>query len=392
MLADAKAGKLDVVVSVDLDRLLRTTRDLNVLIDAGLMAVTVDGELDLSTADGEFRATMLAGIARFEVRRKSERQTRANAQRAMAGRPPSGHRLTGYTRDGKPDPVEAPIVREIFQRFGAGDTISGIVADLNSRGIPPRRGDSWSRVTIRHMLQNPRYAGRPVYQGEVLGEVPATWEPMVSPDRFDAIQARLKDPRRKSNASGDTARKYLGSGLYLCGEPGCGKRVRSAGKSAGSHQYSCPDRHFLRTGTMIDRYVVGVVRGMLAREDFGELLTRPKDQSRLKELNAARADLVARIAVFEADYDAGLIDARRLKVATDKAQAEIAEVDKEREPLLKDTGLGEVLDAPDPVDAFDNASIDAQRRIVGYLVEVTLLRVPHGRPGFDPASVRLRWL
>lgn len=65
----AHAGRLDVVMGVDLDRVVRSTRDLNTLIDHGLMLVTVDGEIDLTTADGEFRPTMLAGIARFEVRR-----------------------------------------------------------------------------------------------------------------------------------------------------------------------------------------------------------------------------------------------------------------------------------------------------------------------------------
>ena len=33
LLADARAGKIDAVVAVDLDRLLRSTRDLNTLID-----------------------------------------------------------------------------------------------------------------------------------------------------------------------------------------------------------------------------------------------------------------------------------------------------------------------------------------------------------------------
>lgn len=76
------ADRIDVVVAVDLDRIARSTRDLNTLIDHGLALVTVDGEIDLSTADGEFRATMLASIARFEVRRKGERQRRASDQHA----------------------------------------------------------------------------------------------------------------------------------------------------------------------------------------------------------------------------------------------------------------------------------------------------------------------
>src|SRR5690554_4241451 len=65
MLDEGRAGAFDVVIGVDLDRVLRSTRDLNTLQDAGLALVTLDGEIDLSTADGEFRATMLAAVARF---------------------------------------------------------------------------------------------------------------------------------------------------------------------------------------------------------------------------------------------------------------------------------------------------------------------------------------
>ena len=93
MLKDADAGRFDIVVAVDIDRLLRSTKDLNTLIDHGLQVVTVDGEIDLATADGEFRATMLAGIARFEARRKAERTIRSNERRRAEGMPV----LSGWT-------------------------------------------------------------------------------------------------------------------------------------------------------------------------------------------------------------------------------------------------------------------------------------------------------
>jgi site-specific DNA recombinase len=41
MLTHADAGLVDVVVAVDLDRLLRSTRDLNTLVDRGL-AVSIN--------------------------------------------------------------------------------------------------------------------------------------------------------------------------------------------------------------------------------------------------------------------------------------------------------------------------------------------------------------
>nr|BFF13488.1 hypothetical protein GCM10025699_47910 [Microbacterium flavescens] len=70
MLKDAEDGQFTHVIAVDLDRLIRSQRDMLTLLDLGLKIVTVDGEIDLTTADGEFRATMLTALARFEVARK----------------------------------------------------------------------------------------------------------------------------------------------------------------------------------------------------------------------------------------------------------------------------------------------------------------------------------
>src|SRR5699024_1070569 len=100
MLDAAKRGEFDVIVAVDLDRLLRQTKDLVTLIETGAKVVTVDGEIDLSTADGELRATVMTGIARFEVRRKAERTKRANQQRRESGVPIVSNPILGFTPDG----------------------------------------------------------------------------------------------------------------------------------------------------------------------------------------------------------------------------------------------------------------------------------------------------
>lgn len=116
MLADLAGGSAEVVVAVDLDRLLRDTRDLIAIMDTGARVLTVDGEIDLTTADGEFRATMLAGIARFEIRRKSERQLHANLDHLG--------RVT-------PSDVVVPIVsREL------ADEARAILADTSRRTSP----------------------------------------------------------------------------------------------------------------------------------------------------------------------------------------------------------------------------------------------------------------
>ena len=57
------------------------------------------------------------------VRRKGERQTRANAQRAAKGGVPKGVRLTGYTTDGDVVQDEAAVVRALFDGFATGLTL-----------------------------------------------------------------------------------------------------------------------------------------------------------------------------------------------------------------------------------------------------------------------------
>ncbi|GAA1677436.1 recombinase family protein [Microbacterium lacus] len=380
MLSDADAGRIDVVVGVDLDRLLRSTRDLNTLIDRGLQVVTVDGEIDLSTADGEFRATMLAGIARFEVRRKGERQARANAQRALKGAPPSGVRLTGYTQAGELHEPEAAIVRELFTRFRNGETLKGLATWLEAQGVPTRRGGRWNASTIRTLLMNPRYAGRSVHRGQVVGD--ARWEAIVSADLFDVVQAMITDPRRVTNREG-TARKHLGAGLFICGV--CDNPVRTNGL-----RYWCPG-HVTRGMAPVDELVAGVVRARLSRGDLDALLVAPNTE-RLKSLRDKSSALRARLDRIAADYDAELIDGRRYAEASGKVRAELESVEQERASLATGEAVAGILTAAKPADAFEASSIAIRRNVIAALMRVRLLHVKQGRRGFNPSSVEIQWL
>lgn len=386
MLADAKAGLIDVVVGVDMDRLLRSTRDLNTLIDHGLGVVTVDGEIDLTTADGELRASILASMARFEVRRKGERQRRAQQQRAEKGRPAKGVRPTGYALDGTIIKDEAKIVRRIFDRFTAGETLKGIAADLNKDGIPTRRGGTWSSSSVSSILRNARYTGRSIYKGADVGQ--GTWKPIISEAQFAAVAARLDDPRRKTRGE-DTARKHLGSGLYHCS---CGLRVRSSsGRGSGLNRYTCRTFCFYRSAEPIDSMVLAVIRGRLALPDLKELLARPVDESRLAELAAERKDLRHRLEQTEADYDADLIDGRRFKSKTETLNARLDAVRSEEARLLSSSGPGSILAAEDPVAAFDKAPLAIRQQVIDSLATVTLHRGRQGSRTFDPATVEIAW-
>ncbi|MEV7046600.1 recombinase family protein [Amycolatopsis sp. NPDC051061] len=100
------------------------------------------------------------------MERKAARQRAAALQRAEHGKPPLGVRLTGYTRSGEVIDSEAAIVRELFDRFAAGDSLRALAAWLTEAGVSTRHGRPWNPSSVRTILTNPRYAGHAVYQGK----------------------------------------------------------------------------------------------------------------------------------------------------------------------------------------------------------------------------------
>jgi DNA invertase Pin-like site-specific DNA recombinase len=225
LLAAISAGSVDVVVAVDLDRLLRTTRDLLALTDLGIPVLTVDGEIDLTTADGEFRATMLAGIARFEVRRKSERQKRANTFRISQGKPvPGGRRRFGFESDHltvRAD--EADWVRLMYSDAAEGASLRSIAAKLNAAGVPCVTKGVWDYRRIRKILVNPAYSGKVIHDG--LGHDSNIAPIIVEPDLAARVLAIMTNPARR--LSPGPQRSALLGGLAECGT--CGAPMISAG-------------------------------------------------------------------------------------------------------------------------------------------------------------------
>lgn len=87
------------------------------------------------------------------------------SQSAKEGNVPFHYkRFLGYRRgsDGKPeiDPEQAAVVKRIYERFLAGDSLATIANDLNADGIPTPSGiGQWQRGTIESILTNEKYKG-----------------------------------------------------------------------------------------------------------------------------------------------------------------------------------------------------------------------------------------
>jgi site-specific DNA recombinase len=238
MLADIRDRRIDAVLVYHMDRLTRRPRELEEFIEAcdqtGLKHVTtVQGDLDIGTGDGLMVTRLLSILAAWESDTKSRRVTRKMQERAEAGLPHGGRRPFGFEEDRLTirEP-EARVVRELAERFLAGEPITSLVRWLNEQEIPTATGNTrWRATSLRDLLRSARISGQREHQGQIVGS--AAWDAIITPQQTERIRAILEDPTRKSRRA---VRRYLLAGFLRCHR--CGHPMYSNPRH-GVRRYIC---------------------------------------------------------------------------------------------------------------------------------------------------------
>jgi site-specific DNA recombinase len=215
-------GEFDLLIVPTVARFSRDvesgTAVANRLHAEGIRVEFIDRRgLDRSSAIGRFTFTQDLAISQLQRDQARESWLQARINAARQGRPGGREAPFGYVHvpHGIPEVDEeaAAIVREIFERKAAGDTLHGMQTDLNRRAVPGPKGKSWSRSSLRRLILNRFYLG----EQEVADEVfEGAWEPLVDRDTFEAANARLGE-RRGKRMSGI---RYPLTGLLVCGVDG----------------------------------------------------------------------------------------------------------------------------------------------------------------------------
>lgn len=439
MVASFERGEIDAIICWDLDRLTRQPAQLEEWIDRaeeqGLKLVTANGDADLATDGGRMYARIKAAVARGEIERKSMRQSRAQQQRAEQGRWYSGGvRPIGYTSTGEIIPSEAAAVLGMFRAVERGNSMRDIaraLSGVDQPGLPdipttPRHmhtvvternarrraagqeekpvpdAQPWAYTSLHSILRNPVYAGYSTYKKAKrkgvkdkyrrvthivrdpdTGEpVKGQWEPIVTPDLWWRVQNVLDDPDRLTNKERRNTRRHLGSGLYVCDE--CGNPVRTH-----ADRYRCAACGLVRTHS-VDDFVLAVIRARLGRDDLADLLPTADDDE-VGAIDEELAELRAKLARVQADYDEELIEARDLKRARNRYEPQIEKLETRRARLAGASALLDTTGYASPVDAFDNAELAVQRRVINTLCQVRLRRGVRGSKTFNPESVQIVW-
>lgn len=388
MLDDVRAGRVDVVLAVNLDRLLRTQRDLATLLDLGAKAVTLEGELDLTSASGEMQASVLTAMARFEARRKSERQVRANEARATAGKVVRGRRPFGFDDDGvtvRPD--EADAIREGYRMVIEGQTLAAVARAWTERGHGTPQGNVWNYSGARDVLLNPRNRGAVRRHGAIVNEH-AEWQALVDRDTFATVEAILRDPARRR---GEPQVSRLLSNVATCGVEGCGSYIHAGGSARrGVANYRCSGSlgHFARRAEPVEEHVVSVVVAFLEEKRLGDLLADdPEVDALASEAARVRARLDRLRAAFAEDDDA---DEGEWLATSRALNKRLADVERRIVESARAADLSALVGAPDVRAAWDALPLDQKRRALRALPLRYVVSGPgRGVRTLDPATVQV---
>lgn len=412
LLTAVRAGDVEAIVATEWTRLSRNRRDELALIEAcqqkGVIIALVRGsDLDLSTAAGRMVADMMAATARMEIDQKSERQARAELQRAQQGRRSGGRRPFGYDDDGmtvRED--EALAVKRAYADLLAGVPLAEIARQWVAAGLysgqkcyrADRRGQqsTWARDTVRKVLLNPRNAGLRAYRGEIVAK--AVWPAIVSEETWRAAVDVLEDPSRKRTP---TRARFLLTGVALCGrtvlsstgeEVPCDATVHGGGARRQYRTYRCRDNvgHIARMADPIERYVSDVVIERLSRPDAADLLldTEKPDLAVLREKAVAYRARLDTLAVEFADGD---LTASQLRIATERIRTKLAETEAEMASAGRVDILGPLVRTDDVRAVWKGLSTSKRRAVIATLMDVRIHTVKRGTRTFRPESVEITW-
>ena len=252
MIKDSAKGSFRYILVWKLDRFARNRYDSAVykreLSKNGVKVVSVKENIT-DTPEGVILEGLLEAMAEYYSADLSQKIKRGRHESVRKGLFPGGPVPLGYVVENKrlvPDPRTAPIVKEIFERYAAGDRIVDIYHDLNDRGLRARRGAKFIRSTIVHILENTTYTGD-YYYGDTL--VPDAVTPLIDKETFRKAQMN-KDKNKRAPAANRTPESpcLLLHKLY-CGE--CGHYVTGAcGKARDGtifRYYNCDGRARFKT-------------------------------------------------------------------------------------------------------------------------------------------------
>ena len=270
-----RSGAVDVMLAYALDRLSRKQTHVAIIADdcerAGAQLAFVTEDFEQSSV-GTFLRSAKAFAAELEREKIKERTKRGMMARIQSGKfKPGPCPLYGYqwADEGHSryviDEEKAAVIRRMYQMVVDGRSLREVERQLNADGIPTPSGRAprWTYANIPAMLANQSYMGvaiqnrhtRQRVNGKIVNSIrpveehvhfeSGTIPPIVSPDVFASVQARLARNKQEAVRNHRDPESFLLRGGFIrCGACGGVARSRSELNPNGTRRarYAINDR------------------------------------------------------------------------------------------------------------------------------------------------------
>lgn len=227
MIGDCNDKKLDMVITKSISRFGRDTVEilgaLNQLKVLGVRVIFEQEELDTANTDSDLMISIIESLAQAENESRSENIKWGIKQRAASGKSKLYDRKCyGYKHgtDGRLvlDEETAKNVKMIFDLYLSGQSVLGIIRELERRKIPSPTGkEKWCKRTIDVMLSNEKYTGdvRLLKSRESETQYLSSDNnpAIISKETFEAVQ--IEKARRSNVTDGENGKQRKGKKYSL---------------------------------------------------------------------------------------------------------------------------------------------------------------------------------
>lgn len=167
MIADAKSGCFDLIVTKEVSRFSRNLSD-SIKYTQELLANDVgvyfqSNGINTYDPNSEFILNMMGSVAQEEVKRLSSRVKWGHKEAIKKGRVLGSSTITGYKKDDAKLVIveeEAKKIRKIFELYATGKFgFYKLAMELHKQGINNYKGNIYDKDTLKRIIQNPKYKG-----------------------------------------------------------------------------------------------------------------------------------------------------------------------------------------------------------------------------------------